>query len=88
MRPGPIGASRIREDQQFLRSRVQGTTHAAPPRVDGVRCKGRRVVRRSDDDEAITARDIVDAIGNRDTFGIARKSYMSTSTGALRQSRP
>src|SRR5882757_9006740 len=73
MRPGPIGTSRIREDQQFLRGRVQGTTHAAPPRMHGVGCEGRRVVRRSHDDEAIAARDIVDAVGNRDTIGIARK---------------
>src|SRR4051794_36799268 len=34
-RSGPVRASRIREDQQFLRSRVQSTTNATPPRMDG-----------------------------------------------------
>ena len=73
MRPGPIGASRIREDQEFLRRRVQGTTNATPPRVDGVGSKGRRIVGRSHDDEAIATCHIVDAVGNRYTIGITRK---------------
>jgi len=72
-RPGPVGASRVREDQKFLRSGVQGTARATPPRMDSVGSEGRRIVRRSDDDETVSARHIIDAVGNRYAVGIARK---------------
>src|SRR5882762_2462063 len=44
-----------------------------PPRIHGVGGEGRRIMRCSDDDEAIAARHIVDAVGNRYPIGIARK---------------
>ena len=72
-RLGPVRAAGIREDQQFLRSGVQRPANPTPPCMDGVGGEGWRIVRRSDDDEAIAARYIVDAVGNRHAIGVARK---------------
>ena len=68
-----VGASGISKDQQLRCRGVQSSADATPPRMDGICSEGWRIMRCSDDDEAIATRHIVDAVGNRYAIGITRK---------------
>src|SRR5258705_10396577 len=69
-----VAAAGVGGDEELACIRVTLGTHALPPRFDGGDRKDGGVVIGADTDKRVVGCDIVDAVGNRLAYPLARKA--------------
>lgn len=83
-----VGAAGVGEDQKLTSVCVHTAPGGSPPLMDSIGCEGGRVVRRADDDKPVAARHVINAVGNGDPIGIARKVVDTDVDGRLAPRTP